>query len=275
MRNPQTQGPQIDLMDLPNITVIVGHAGVGKTNCSLGLALAHAASGHKVTLADLDIVNPYFRSSDYAQELAERGVHMVAPVFAGSTLDTPSLTGELDALIRRIGSQAATDERLIIDVGGDDDGATALGRYAEPLSQAGACMLYAVSCFRTLTSTPEEAVEVLHGIEEHAHLKAVAMLNTSNMAGETTPEHVARGIDFAKRCALAAGLPLAATVVARAAVERIDTPDARDLLSHEGACLIDPAAHPQIAALLTDGDSPCAQLVMMPKFVATPWDEQG
>jgi hypothetical protein len=267
-----TRDPKIDLLDLPNITVIVGHAGVGKTNCSLGLALAHAARGRKVTLADLDIVNPYFRSSDYARELDERGVHVVAPVFAGSTLDTPSLTGELDALIARIGSQPAGEELLIVDVGGDDDGATALGRYAEPLARAGACLLYAVSCFRTLTSTPEEVAEVLRGIEEHAHLSATAMINTSNMAAETTPGHIARGIAFAERCALATGLPLAATVVARAAVEKIDAPGSRELLSHEGACAIDPTTYPEIAALLTDGNSSPAQLVMMPKFVATPWD---
>lgn len=267
-----------DLLDLPGITVIVGHAGVGKTTCAIGLALAHAAAGRPTTLVDLDIVNPYFRSSDYQATLAERGVHVCAPVFAGSTLDTPSLTGELDALIERAAG-AADDAReaLIVDVGGDDDGATTLGRYAPALSAAGACVLYAVSCFRTLSATPADAAAILRDIERHAHLRASALLNTSNLGSETTADHVRRGIAFATEAARARGLPLAGTAVPRCAIERLalEGParaEAEALLAHEGACDIDAGTYQQIAATLTDADSSTAPLVMMPTFVGTPWD---
>ncbi len=267
-----------DLLDLPGITVIVGHAGVGKTTCAIGLALAHAAAGRPTTLVDLDIVNPYFRSSDYQATLAEKGVHVCAPVFAGSTLDTPSLTGELDALIER--AAGATDdarEALIVDVGGDDDGATTLGRYAPALSAAGAYVLYAVSRFRTLSATPADAAAILRDIEHHAHLRASALLNTSNLGSETTADHVRRGIAFATEAARACGLPLAGTAVPRAAIERLalEGParaEAEALLAHEGACDIDAGTYQQIAATLTDADSSAAPLVMMPTFVGTPWD---
>ena len=267
-----------DLLDLPGITVIVGHAGVGKTTCAIGLALARAAAGRPTTLVDLDIVNPYFRSSDYRATLAEKGVHVCAPVFAGSTLDTPSLTGELDALIER--AAGATDdarEALIVDVGGDDDGATTLGRYAPALSAAGACVLYAVSCFRTLSATPADAAAILRDIEHHAHLRASALLNTSNLGSETTADHVRRGIAFATEAARACGLPLAGTAVPRCAIERLASEgparaEAEALLAHEGACDIDAGTYQQIAATLTDADSSAAPLVMMPTFVGTPWD---
>ena len=267
-----------DLLDLPGITVIVGHAGVGKTTCAIGLALAHAAAGRPTTLVDLDIVNPYFRSSDYQATLAKKGVHVCAPVFAGSTLDTPSLTGELDALIER--AAGATDdarEALIVDVGGDDDGATTLGRYAPALAAAGACVLYAVSCFRTLSATPADAAAILRDIEHHAHLRASALLNTSNLGSETTADHVRRGIAFATEAARACGLPLAGTAVPRCAIERLalEGParaEAEALLAHEGACDIDAGTYQQIAATLTDADSSAAPLVMMPTFVGTPWD---
>ena len=223
-------------------------------------------------------MNPYFRSSDYQATLAEKGVHVCAPVFAGSTLDTPSLTGELDALIER--AAGATDgarEALIVDVGGDDDGATTLGRYAPALSAAGACVLYAVSCFRTLSATPADAAAILRDIEHHAHLRASALLNTSNLGSETTADHVRRGIAFATEAARACGLPLAGTAVPRAAIERLalEGParaEAEALLAHEGACDIDAGTYQQIAATLTDADSSAAPLVMMPTFVGTPWD---
>ena len=83
-----------ELLPLSPITVIAGHYGVGKTNFSLNLALAAQERGQEVTLMDVDIVNPYFRSSDYTDFLESRGIRIVAPVFAQSMLDTPSLPGK-------------------------------------------------------------------------------------------------------------------------------------------------------------------------------------
>lgn len=220
----------------PGVTVLVGHAGVGKTNLALNLALAQARANLPVTLADLDLVNPYFRSSDYLDELEAAGVRVVAPIFARTALDTPSMGGELQGAIEMAGAGGSTGAggsanagapdpranasadaparpRLVIDVGGDDLGATALGRYASTLRAANARLLYVVNAFRTLTSTPAEAVEVLREIEDHAHLRAHAIVNCSNLADQTSWGDVERGRTFAAEVAHLAGLPLLATVV--------------------------------------------------------------
>ncbi len=199
-------------LELAPITVLMGHAGVGKTNVALGFALAEAAAGREVTLADLDVVNPYFRSSDYPELLDDAGVRLIAPVLARTTLDTPSLTGELDAVIE-LALAAPEHRRLILDVGGDDDGATTIGRWSAQLRKADARVLYVVSAFRALTQAPEEAAAMLPSIEEHAHLRADAILNTSNLGDETTIEHVERGRVFAREVARLCGLPLEATVI--------------------------------------------------------------
>ena len=100
------------------VTVVCGHYGTGKTNLSINLALDCAGAGDDVTLIDMDIVNPYFRSADYTDMLTEAGVRVIGPNFANSNLDTPSLPGSIRVAIE-------DGERVIIDVGGDDAGATA------------------------------------------------------------------------------------------------------------------------------------------------------
>ncbi len=232
------------------ITVLVGHAGTGKTNAALGLALAEAAAGHTVTLADLDVVNPYFRSSDYPQLLADANVRLIAPVLARTTLDTPSLSGELDAAIGL--TAADPNARLIIDVGGDDDGATTIGRWAGMLSSANARVLYVVSAFRALTQTPAEAAAMLPDIEDHAHLKADAVLNTSNLGDETTLDHVRHGRVFAQEVARLCNIPLAATIVPQVAAGGAD-------IKH-------------VIEALTEGEPTAEPILLMPRLVRTPWD---
>ena len=104
------------LEQLKRIVVVVGHYGSGKTNLAVNLALDYKKMGQNVTLVDLDIVNPYFRSADFAGLMEEQGIGMIAPVYAGSNLDIPALTAHLDVAIE-------TERQLIIDVGGDDAGA--------------------------------------------------------------------------------------------------------------------------------------------------------
>ncbi len=184
------------------ITVICGHYGCGKTNLALNLALEVAAAGERVTVADLDIVNPYFRSSEYGGLLQERGVRLIAPVFAGTTLDTPTLPPELYSIFEEAAG------RVFIDAGGDDAGVTALGGLHALLDQAGYDMLYVINRYRVLSQTPEEAAALLGEIEAASRLKATALVNNSHLGVETRLDTLTAALDFARKTAELTGLPL-------------------------------------------------------------------
>ena len=185
------------LEQLKRIVVVVGHYGSGKTNLAVNLALDYKKMGQNVTLVDLDIVNPYFRSADFAGLMEEQGIGMIAPVYAGSNLDIPALTAHLD---------------------GDDAGAAALGRYSGKIKASGGCdMLYVVNGYRYLTRTAEDASEVLADIQAVSRLSVTGVVNCSNLADETTARDVADTADFAARTAQKYGVPVLFT----AADERI------------------------------------------------------
>lgn len=211
---------------LAPVTVVVGHYGVGKTNFCLNLALDAAAAGAQVTLADLDVVNPYFRSSEYRALLEARGVQLIAPVFAraGTALDVPSLTGAVIPAVNRAYQAQRTGEGprqlVIIDAGGDDVGATALARFAPAIADGPHQVLYVVNAFRNLTQTPAEAVAILAEIEAKSHLKATAVVNNSHLQGDTTLQHIAECVPFAQEVAAQAGVPLACTTVPESAIQR-------------------------------------------------------
>lgn len=183
------------------ITIICGHYGCGKTNLALNLALEAAGEG-PATLVDLDVVNPYFRSSDYRGLLAERGVRLIAPVFAGTTLDTPTLPPEVQSVF------APGAGQVFIDAGGDDAGATALGGLSAGLNRAGYQLTYVINRYRALSQTPEDCIELLKGIEASSRLTATAIVNNSHLGPETTLEDAKSSLPFARATAKAAGLPL-------------------------------------------------------------------
>lgn len=207
---------------LASVAVVVGHYGTGKTNLSLNMALDAAASGLDVALADLDVVNPYFRTSDYRTLLEEHGVRLVAPVFAGSTLDSPSISGQVTTAIEWAQKDQG-DRLLIIDAGGDDVGVTALGRFAKAIARAPYAMLYVVNRSRNLTQEPDEAVMVLREIEAKARLQATSVVNNTHLKQQTDEDTIARGIPFAQGVAQALDLPLACTTVPLLLADRKST----------------------------------------------------
>ena len=184
---------------LEPVVVVTGHYGVGKTNFALNLALDAAAAGYRATLADMDVVNPYFRSNEYRDLLEGAGARLIAPVFGhtGTSLDVPSVTGELAVAA----AEAYRDETgrtiVIVDAGGDDVGATTLARFAPALAAGPYAMLYVVNAFRNLTQTSADAVAVLREIEAKSHLEATAVVGNSHLQGETTkcPVYPGRGLD--------------------------------------------------------------------------------
>lgn len=188
--------------------IITGHYGSGKTNIAVNLALDYAKRGERVCVIDLDIVNPYFRTADFGDIFEKNGVELVAPQYANTNLDIPSLGFDMAALLRGY-------DRVVIDVGGDDAGAIALGQYAQILKNFGYEMLYVVNSFRYLTSTPEEAVELLRDIEMVSSLKATGIINNSNLGSETTADDVLNSKEYADECGKLAGIPVKLTAAKR------------------------------------------------------------
>ena len=190
------------------VTVVCGHYGTGKTNLSINLALDCARHGEDVTLVDLDVVNPYFRSADYVDVLTENGVRVVGPNFANTNLDTPSLPGAVRNVI-------AEGSRVIVDVGGDDAGATALGVYSRTLADADPDVIYVVNRYRSMTTHAEEVVQILREIEATSHLRATCVANNSHLKQDTSEDTVLDSMGFAEEVASASGLPLRFTTAPR------------------------------------------------------------
>ena len=193
---------------MKKITVVTGHYGSGKTNFSANLAIKLAAEGKKVTVADLDIVNPYFRSADFAELFREKNVTLAAPMFANTNLDIPAISFDLERI-------AEEDGYLIVDVGGDEDGAAALGRYANGFSahSDNIEVVYVVNMYRYLTGTAEGAVQFMNEIAYASRLKHTAIVNNSNLAEETTAERIEASVPYAEKICELTGLPLLYTVV--------------------------------------------------------------
>ena len=201
---------------MKRVTLFCGHYGSGKTNLAVNYALSLRRKGLEVSLADLDIVNPYFRSKDSAAILEASGVRVIALPFANSSVDLPSLPSSAYSLVQDRSRYA------VLDIGGDDRGAYALGRFVPYiLEENDYDMFCVVNFYRPLTTTPQEALEVLREIEGACGLAFTGIVNNSNLGAETTAESIKVTSDKAEELCRMAGLPLVATT----AEKSIATPE--------------------------------------------------
>ena len=190
-------------MEHKRLTLFAGHYGSGKTNIAVNYALSLAKEGKKVCIGDLDIVNPYFRTADSAVELEKAGVELISSRYANSNVDLPALPAENYRLVQ--------DKTVygIMDIGGDDRGAYALGRYVPYIkAEDNYRMVFVANCYRPLTRTPEEALEVMREIEAACKLPFTCIVNNSNLGPETTPQTVMDSLEFIQRLCRLSGLPL-------------------------------------------------------------------
>lgn len=185
------------------LTIFAGHYGSGKTNIAVNYALRLAKEGKKVCIADLDIVNPYFRTKDSEEELSAHGIHLISPQYANSNVDLPALPAESYRLVQ--------DKSIfgVMDIGGDDRGAYALGRFSGAIKEENNYrMAFVVNFFRPLTSSVADAVEIMREIEIAAGIRFNCIVNNSNLGAQTTRQNFIDSLELTKELCCVTGLPL-------------------------------------------------------------------
>jgi len=206
-------------MEHKRLTLFAGHYGSGKTNIAVNYALLLASEGKKVCIGDLDIVNPYFRTKDSAKELEAAGIDLISPQFANSNVDLPALPAEAYRLV------ADKSVYSIMDIGGDDRGAYALGRYVPAiLEENNYRMVFVANCYRPLTRTPEDAMEVMAEIEAACGLRFTHIINNSNLGTETTVQTVLDSQAYIDTLSKLSGLPVFATTAVEAVARELPEP---------------------------------------------------
>jgi hypothetical protein len=240
------QGVDIGSSDgsLADVTIFAGRFGSGKTEVALNYALAlargwevetgrrgnGAGKGHwrpgdgqrtSITAADratgrqrqqaregpilidLDLVTPYFRSREMSEVMGNRGVEVVAPSVIGQHLDTPAITPQILGAIQQV------ERPVVLDVGGDQQGARALAQYRSAIRGRGYVMHFVVNPYRPFTGTGEEVARSIAEIESSSRLKVTSLVSNPNLMGETTPEEIQKGHHAVEAFAHELDLPIA------------------------------------------------------------------
>ncbi len=190
------------------LTLLCGHYGSGKTNVAVNLAFHLKEQYNSVVVADLDIVNPYFRTKDSLEDFKARGIELICSEYANTNVDIPALPADMYRL--------TTDKSLtaVIDVGGDDRGAYALGRLVPEIkSEDNFDMLMVINGYRPLTPDAQSTIEVMREIEDACKLKFTGLVNNSNIGEETCAEDIIKSIDYANEVSSVSGLPIVMTTV--------------------------------------------------------------
>jgi hypothetical protein len=190
------------------VTVLVGHFGSGKTEIALNGAMDLASRGVPVTMADLDVVKPYFRTRSARGLLAEAGVDLLAPTGPNIHADLPIIVPEIRSHLRR------SSRRLIIDVGGDDVGARVLGSLSDVVPIADTECLLVLNFNRPSTPDPDHAVVMVRDIEAVGRLRVTGLVSNTHLMDETTVDVVKRGIELARETAVRVEIPLVAVTAA-------------------------------------------------------------
>ena len=190
------------------LTLLCGHYGSGKTNVAVNLAIHLKKQYNDLVVADLDIVNPYFRTKDSIEDFTKYGIELICSEYANTNVDIPALPADMYRL--------TTDKSLaaVIDVGGDDRGAYALGRLVPEIkAEDNFDMLMVINGYRPLTRDAESTIEVMREIETACKLKFTGLVNNSNIGEETTAEDVIKSVNYANEVSKQSGLPIVMTTV--------------------------------------------------------------
>jgi hypothetical protein len=203
-------------ISLNGIVVIVGNYGSGKTEVAINLAVHCKRSGLDVRLADLDLVNPYFRTREARKALEAVGIKVVLPPREFLHADLPILSPAIAGMIRQ------PDGLTLLDVGGDDAGATVLAALGDAFADMDVRMLQVVNPLRPQTASVEGCMKIKNDIEAAAKLTITGLIGNANLIDETGAREIVDGYDFLLKLSAASGLPLEFITVARELLPVVD-----------------------------------------------------
>lgn len=194
--------------DFKRLVLLCGHYGSGKTNVAVNLAISLKERYNNMVVADLDIVNPYFRTKDSIEDFTARGIELICSEYANTNVDIPALPADIYRLT------ADKNIHAVIDVGGDDRGAYALGRLVPEIkAENNFDILMVINGYRPLTPDAASTVEIMREIENACGLKFTGIVNNSNIGEETAEQDVIKSMDYAEKVSQLCNLPIVMTTV--------------------------------------------------------------
>jgi hypothetical protein len=192
---------------LNRITILTGHFGSGKTEIAINLALNEKKIHNKTAINDLDIINPYFRSRDVSDIFEQQDIELIAPANRLAASDLPIVSGEIYRVLHD------PRYRVIIDAGGDKDGAMALGQYYHEWQHLEPELLFVLNANRPYVSTLEGARYTIEQIEKAARLKVTGIINNSNIGSETSMTDIQSGYELSLKLSDMLSIPLQYTTI--------------------------------------------------------------
>lgn len=201
---------------IKRITVVTGHFGSGKTEFAINYALYLKSLGLDVLIIDFDIVNPYYRTKDAEQLLTSKGIEVLAPGFANSNIETPTLPPDI------LKAFEDKSKHIIFDVGGDEDGATPLGVYNSYFSKEDYDMFFVLNERRMLTETVEGALEIFDNIKYVSRLDFTGIVNNTHLMEYTDTDVLLKGVSLAQKFSDKVKLPIVYNCVSRKLIDEID-----------------------------------------------------
>ena len=199
---------------MKRIQIITGHYGSGKTEFAVNLALKLAETKENVALADLDIVNPYFRSYEQAKRMEEAGIRVIV-TSCGGVADIPAINPEVMSIFQQ---EKWTG---VLDIGGDPIGARVLARFAPQLRQKDFDLLFVLNANRPETRDADSALQYMRAIEAECCQKVTGIVNNTHLCRETTPEEILKGARLAQQLSEKTGIPVVCHGVQRKFVDTV------------------------------------------------------
>jgi MinD-like ATPase involved in chromosome partitioning or flagellar assembly len=198
--------------------VLTGHYGSGKTEITVNLAMQAAQFAKNVTVVDLDIANPYFRSREAEKSLNKRGVRLISNAYGYDiTADLPALSAAAKAFLSN------RQYRCIVDVGGNDSGARILAQYRKELLESEAYFYMVVNIYRPETDTADKIVDMIQSIEHETGKRTDGLINNTNLLMETESRDVMQGLEVLKQVSSRTGIPIVANCAADQFAEELNS----------------------------------------------------